>query len=235
VIAGSRYILDHHNQTNNDIIVVWTSTPISEEPWPVHTARERARPPVVSWAQAQPMDYARELDFVAEIARRLRLLGSRFTLRLYGVNTEWERAQLTSKFGTDCVLELSPTLPYDRFLTSLREVSVGLCPLMTDSPFSRGKSFGKTLAYLTSGVPVVASDAADHNEFFQAGAGVLSNEPDVWVEAVSGLLAKPLDRDRMADNAAKLLRQHLSLEVAAARTDQFLRKILAKSNQRFDD
>ncbi|MEY8842268.1 hypothetical protein AB9K41_24835, partial [Cribrihabitans sp. XS_ASV171] len=60
-------------------------------------------------------------------------------------------------------MELKPFMSYDEFLASLRDVAVGLSPVHPDSDFSKGKSFGKILAYLDAKVPVICSEAVDHD------------------------------------------------------------------------
>lgn len=229
VIAGSRYIRDYHERFNSNVAVIWTGTPPSAHPWPSHVERTGSSP-IVAWAQTRPLDYAKELEFVVQVDSRLRDAGSRHRLRLYGVDSDAERTELSRRFGLDCPLELLPTLSYDRFLGSLRQVSLGLCPLIAESPFSRGKSFGKILAYVTSGVPVIASDAADHALFFDAGAGVVSNDAGMWERAAHALLADPDKRDCMAERAEALLRDRLSLDAAAALTDRFLRNLLMQNS-----
>lgn len=59
-----------------------------------------------------------------------------------------------------------------------------------ENPFSRGKSFGKLLAYLIADVAIVASNNVDHPLFFQDGVnGVLApNDVDRWVEGTALLL-----------------------------------------------
>jgi glycosyltransferase involved in cell wall biosynthesis len=103
---------------------------------------------------------------------------------------------------------------------------VGLSPICTGSPFSRGKSFGKVLAYLDRGVPVVASDEADHALFFTRDTGILSNDPTVWADEIVRLLADPGARQAMADAGARALRERLSVEAAARHVDRALRMLL---------
>jgi hypothetical protein len=231
VIAGGAYIRDHHKRLNSNVTVIWTGTPISKDPWPRHLEREAKGPPVVAWAQARPLDYPRELEFIVKVDARMRSAGSRHRLRLYGIDNEADQQELTHRFSSDALIEFLPTLGYQEFLASLRDVSVGLCPLILDSPFSRGKSFGKILGYLDAGVPVIASDAADHARFFDADSGVISDDIDTWVQAALALLADPAQRDRMAERAHAALHQRLSVEAAAARTDTFLRKLLGIAPQ----
>jgi hypothetical protein len=105
-------------------------------------------------------------------------------------------------------------------------VAVGLSPLVTQSPFSRGKSFGKVLGYLDAMVPAVVADAADHARFFTPQSGVVSNDLETCVQAVAMLLADPEAREKMAQTAFADYQKTLSLKAAASRTDVFLRSVL---------
>ena len=73
---------------------------------------------------------------------------------------------------------------YGKYLASFDEVFLGLAPLCPETPFSRGKSFGKILAYLDAHVPVVASDACKHGFFFTPAPGVVSNEMNEWLDVM---------------------------------------------------
>lgn len=226
VIAGSRYLRDHHRARNAKVAVVWTGTPTSTAPWPTHRERSANGTPILTWAQAQPLSYARELDFVVALEKRLRTAGSHHRLRFYGIDTDAARTELAARFGPESDLEMLPTLEYQDFLASLREVAVGLSPIVAQSEFSRGKSFGKILGYLDAGVPVVTSDEADHALFFTPESGVVSNDPAVWEQSVLALLADPDRRERMAEHAAETFRARLSIDAAARQVDRFLRTLL---------
>ncbi|WP_207099651.1 glycosyltransferase family protein [Paracoccus shandongensis] len=225
VIAGSRFLRDWHAARCARTTVIWTGTPMSDGPRPDH--RERGEPPVLAWAQAKPLDYKQELDFVLDLAGRLQDCGIVFTLRFYGVASEGEAAELRRRLPAGIPIQTMPPLPYEEFLRSLREVSVGLSPIMAVSPFSRGKSFGKILAYLDAKVPVITSREADHALFFTPDSGIVSNDMDVWVEGAGRLLRDPAARQAMADAAFDDFRNRLSLASAAALTDAFLRNVIA--------
>lgn len=231
VMAGSRFLRDWHVERNPRTEIVWTGTPISQGARPAHRSRLSDGLPILAWAQAKPLDYARELDFVLELAARLQQraaagTGPAFRLRFYGVSTAEEAQMLHARVAPGIVLDLVAPLDYDAFLQSLRDVAVGLSPVMVSTPFSRGKSFGKILGYLDAQVPVIASDEADHALFFNAGTGIISNDPSVWEEGAVRLLADPEARDAMAKAAFEGFQQQLSLAAAAAKTDRFLRDVL---------
>lgn len=222
VIAGSRYIRDWCRQHSSKVKVVWTGTPVTGGARPDH----QTRAPIVSWAQSSPLGYPMELAFITELDARLRAKGLDYILRLYGVNTPAERESLRARFGAGAKLELLPLMRYDAFLTSLQEVAIGLSPIIPQSVFSRGKSFGKILGYLDAGVPVIASDEADHALFFTAGTGIVSNEIAIWEEAIARLLADPSARNDMARQATSAMQERLSTQAAAAQVDHFLKSLL---------
>ena len=222
IIAGSRYIKSWCEQYNQTVQIVWTGTPFTPGARPSHAMR----PPVVAWAQSAPLGYHMELDFVVALDHRLRVAGSSHTVRLYGVNSPVEQDAVRTRFGAEAKLDLRPTLAYDDFLMSLRDVAVGLSPIITQSPFSRGKSFGKILGYLDAAVPVVASDEADHGLFFDPDSGVISNDITVWQTAVMHLLSDPAARDAMAAQATTAMMAKLTTEAAADQVDAFLRTLL---------
>jgi len=231
VMAGSHYIRDWAAPLNPNVSVVWTGSALSPGPRPPHATRA----PIVSWAQSDPLGYPEELAFIETVLAPVK---AAYQLRLYGVNSAAARDKLTALLPF-ARLQCLPTLAYDRFLVSLRDVAVGLSPIIPASPFSRGKSFGKILGYLDAKVPVICSDEADHARFFTTGffktgsfttgtapeTGVVSNDPEVWRAAVTGLLADPARRDAMAEAAFAGFQARLSLTAAAARVAKVLTRL----------
>lgn len=228
VIAGSSFISDWCLAHNANTNVVWTGTPVSVEERPDH----HDRPPVIAWAQRAPLRYPRELEFVRAFYFALKATGRNFTLRLYGANSEDERRAIHQAFGPSENIVLYPRFEYGDFLRSLRSVAVGLSPIMTQSEFSRGKSFGKILGYLDAKVPVIASDEADHAQFFTPESGVITNDPAEWVREAGRLLDDARLRNRMAENAFQLFESRLTREAAADRVDAFLREIVGGTERR---
>ena len=112
---------------------------------------------------------------------------------------------------------------YKDFLTSLEDAAVGLAPLCPETPFSRGKSFGKVLAYLDRGVPVVGSDACEHGAFFDTDSGVITNNEAAWVTAIARLLEDAPRRAALAGCARSAFGRRLTAGAAAARLDRALR------------
>ncbi|MFC3613037.1 hypothetical protein ACFORG_04630 [Lutimaribacter marinistellae] len=221
VICGSRFVRDWAAQHNPDTTVIWTGTPISDGPWPDHGDRER----IVTWAQSDPLIYNHEFDFIEEVVLALAARGTQFRFRFYGWNFPEDHPKLARLREAGVELELIPSLAYEKFLGSLRDVAVGLSPVHPDSDFSKGKSFGKILAYIDAKVPVICSDAVDHALFFTSESGIVSNDPEVWVDRIAALLDDPACRQTMADNAHDDFRERLSVETAARLSAAYLERV----------
>jgi hypothetical protein len=226
VIAGSRYIRAWAHQFNPTCRIVWTGTPITRGVRPTHAERSRAGP-IVTWAQSSPLGYMAELDFLARILRAVAVKEPRFSVRLYGVNSVQDQEKIKQILGLGQIrIETLPNMPYERFLASLRSVSVGLSHIAYENPFSRGKSFGKILGYLDAMVPVVCSDHCDHNLFFTPGTGFVSNDEGEWQEHVLTLIRDTALRDEIARRAFARFQQRLSLDRASELVGSFIKSVI---------
>ena len=118
-------------------------------------------------------------------------------------------------------------LNYDEFVQSLGNVTIGLQPICISHPFSRGKSFGKVLAYLAAGVPVIASREVDHELFFRnAENGLLASSESEWVAACKRLLEDRDEREKLARNAHEDLCARLTTRSATERIASVLEEVL---------
>ena len=226
VIAGSGYVARWCRGAGaGEVQVVWTGTPVSAAPRPPHATR----PPIVAWAQSRPETYRREAAEVCALMARVAAAVPGVRLRLYDRQPGQGEALLAPFRAAGITVEWLGSMPYDRYLASFDDVAVGWSPIATDSPFSRGKSFGKVLAYLDRHVPVVASDAAEHGAFFTAATGVISNDRNVWVGESVALLGDPDRRAAMAAAAFTAFRTRLSVEAAAARVAEILQVVSARN------
>lgn len=222
VVGGSRFVAEKLGRHNADATVIWTGTP--------HPAREpRIRPAhrgnIVAWGHATPLGYPHEAEFVHDVM--LRLAERRpFEFWLFGTPPGAEAdayfAPLRAR-GTTCVA-LAP-MPYEDYLNKIAEAAVGIMPVSLENEFSRGKSFGKVLAYLAGQTAVVAADAVDHPLFFRHGEnGMLANDPGAWVDSIERLLADPEEREQMAKTAYREFRERLTTRAFAERLDVVLRR-----------
>lgn len=224
VTAGSRYVADWCGQYNSNVSVIWTAAKVPHsrpEPSP------RDRRPILTWAQSVPDRYPAERALVIEIITALAAKNVQFDFWLYGVA---ERSGISDLLWAaekaNIPVKTHPFLSYPDFLESLSQVAVGLQPIAMESPFSRGKSFGKVLAYLAADVAVVASDALDHPLFFRHGEnGMLAGTTGDWVENTAQLLQDAELRQRLTDRAWEDFASRLSTASAAVKLAEVLREI----------
>lgn len=230
VTAGSGYIADWCEQAGAPKVqVVWTGTPVS----PRANVPQLNRGKVIAWAQTRPHTYQREADFVRKVARGLARHHPGLTLRLFDRQAEDDPGFAQSFAAPGLSVEWVGAAPYETYLAYFDDVALGLAPLCTDAPFSRGKSFGKVLAYLDREVPVLASDAGEHGAFFEPGLGILSNDPAVWVAEGARLLGDGTARATMAIAARTKFTTHLSTLAAAQHCDAIYRNLIRhKRDQR---
>jgi glycosyltransferase involved in cell wall biosynthesis len=225
VIAGSRAVARFCQQHNANVHVVWTGTPVS-------TTRRRPqadRPPIVAWAALYPSHCPAEADFLLDVLKSLKERTSDFQFLLYcddGSAAYYEFSGWFRALGVDVITR--PFISdYSEFLASLEDVAVGLAPLVDVGGFSGGKSFGKVLAYMDRGVPIVTHPVVDHPVFFKTGInGYMVEEAKVWAEVIARLLANPIERQQVADAAHGDLERRLSTREAAARVDTVLRSVV---------
>jgi hypothetical protein len=216
IVAGSRFLADEFRPYNPRVRVVWTCTYLQPSPQMVPS---QFRLPSVAWATSDPVGYSHEAEFVREVILRLSR-ETQFTFLLYGVRADLRDAvekYLVPIRRVGVPVKIFQPLGYKQFVRSLESVAVGLQPVALENPFSRGKSFGKLLAYLTADVAIVASRAVDHPLFFRDRVnGLLApNDVDRWVKGATLLLQDPSQRSYMVANARADLKARLQMAVGA--------------------
>ncbi len=224
VIAGSRFIREFSVSRNQRCEVVWTGAPETT----VTTLTSRASPPAIVWACSDPFAYPHEAHLVSQIIGQINK-SIPFQFWLIGASNRLAADCFLAPFlqlGIKC--SSMPFLPYHKLLRQLEAATIGLAPLLPEkSPFSAGKSFGKVLAYLASGVVVVASNSVDHPLFFESGRnGYLVTRLDEWVNRVESLLIDPMKAEEISRAANADFVQRLSTTGMAKRVNSILRKWL---------
>jgi hypothetical protein len=223
VIAGSRFLANEFRPYNPRVSIVWTGTYLQPSPQMVPN---EFRSPSVAWATSDPVGYSHEAEFVRKVILGL-AQKVQFTFQLYGVRTDLREA--VDKFlapirGAGVSVQIFEPAPYKLFAMSLESVAVGLQPISVENPFSRGKSFGKLLAYLVADVAIVASHAVDHPLFFKDRANglLMPNDVDRWVEGVALLLRNARERSRLVANARLDFQARLTTFAAAELVNKVL-------------
>ena len=222
LVCGSHFVADSLRPHNPSVHVIWTGSPGAALPPKI---RPDSRGPIVAWAHATPLRYPIEAalmqSVMVEVSQRIKC-----TFWLFGT----DESQAHSWFapirtaGGNCVA-ISP-MPYDEYLAKVSEAAIGLMPVCTEHDFSRGKSFGKVLAYLAGQTAVVATAAVDHPLFFSSRTnGILvSNSVACWVDAIVELLTDLPLRQSIGESGWDDFNRRLTTQVFAKMLDPILRE-----------
>jgi hypothetical protein len=224
VIAGSHFLAEKFQRFNDDVTVVWTGTYIGLAGDPPPNAE---RKPIVAWATSDAVGYPVEGELVRETILRLGAL-TKFEFQLYGVHDEAALSDYLAPIRDEGIpVQTFARMPYGEFVRSLETVAVGLQPVCLGNPFSRGKSFGKILAYLAARVAIVASNAIDHPLFFRHGDNgmLVDDDPKQWSEQTANLLANPIRRGSVADAGRRDFLERLTTDRSAALVSQALERV----------
>lgn len=216
IIAGSRFLADQFRPYHENVAVVWTGTYLRAIAGAKPVAQ---RDPVLTWAHSGPLGYPEEANLVREVLLRL-ARRTNFVFALYGVGEDQKQSAeeyLQPIRNAGVSVQTFPPMPYEPFFQSLGSVAVGLHPVCPSSPFSRGKSFGKLLAYLAADVAIVTSNAVDHPLFFRDGVNgmLVDNSIETWVDRCEQLLTQPALRQRLVEAARSDFLSRLTSEKAA--------------------
>lgn len=225
VIAGSEAVADYCRSLNDDVSVVWTGSPPSS-----HTPKPQAmRERIVTWAASGPLTYTAEAEFVAEALRLAVGRTAPFRFMLFSDDGSPAYDALVARFsGVGVEIIRHPYLAYADYLDALEEAAVGLAPLVAIDSFSGGKSFGKVLAYLDRGVPVVTHPVVDHPLFFRDGVnGFMADHAHEWADHIVTLLDDPALRQRLSDAGRADFLARLSTDEAGKRVEAVLRRLVA--------
>ncbi|MDP9075099.1 MAG: glycosyltransferase, partial [Actinomycetota bacterium] len=102
---------------------------------------------------------------------------------------------------------------------------IGLYPL-PDDPWANGKSALKSVQYLASGVPYVASPIGAAATVGIAGTThLLATGTEAWIAALSGLLDDPGTRAEMGRHGRCHALQHHTIDVGARLLGDVLRRV----------
>lgn len=231
IIAGSSYISDFCRRYNSNVVVSWTGMDVKNIKFNPPSMRQN----IVAWGTSDPTAYAMEREFIADVAKRL-IKKISFQLYIYGANSSPVLIDFVTQLAVHGIeVKLIPPMSIEDYHSSLESCVVGLHPVVLDSPFSRGKSFGKVNSYINTGVPVVVQNALDYPKFFvNEHNGMLADDVDDWVDKILKILQDCALRDKLSENAKIDFLAHLSTTSVAQRIDGLLTVALDKKSAKFN-
>ena len=230
VIAGSSFVANWCAQYNEAIHIVWTGSPVR-----IPDSFDKPSPPILAYANSSPTSCPHELETILTVVKALAAEGIVFRFRLYhGVDTLAQCRPFIEQVENKGVpVEAIPNLKYSDFLKSLDSVAVALAPLsVKDNSFANGKSFGKTLAYMSAGVATVAQNECEYPKFYRHRKnGMLASTQEEWISCTRYLLKNHAACEAIAKQAHFDYISQLSLDVVSSRVSEILQKTLTLSRR----
>jgi glycosyltransferase involved in cell wall biosynthesis len=225
VIAGSQKIATWCSQHSRKVEVVWTGAPFPGS-FPERSPGKRR--PILAWTHHfLPEADSDQRYILARLIRRVKEQVD-FELWLFGIQRE-EGLESTLRLCDELRIPLRtwPFLRYSRLCGLLENVAVGIDIIPKDHEVYQSKNFGKVLAFMRSGVPVVVGNEAEYPQVIKTGFnGFLANSYEDYADSIVELLRKPDLREYIARNAWESLRRDLSLDAVAAKVDALLRSAM---------
>ncbi len=198
------------------------SLPVFSAPPGVLSVRERSTEdrPRHDLCYVGSLQEKKGVDIVLEALERIEHPG--FTLLVVGGRNETEREPVRARIrrtGLDRRVTMTGWLPYDGVLERLREAAVGLLPLR-DTFYNRYLTApNKLYDYISTGMPVIASDLPALRELAGEESGVTfvpPGDPAALAAAIEKLLGDPGRRALHSRRALEAARQ-AGWETRAAR------------------
>lgn len=211
VICGSERIAEHVRARGGTAVVL--PTIVDTALFAPATHREPSDVPVIGWIGSHSTWPYFEaiipvLERLAETHRfRVRVVGSgRSSVSIRGVEVEnlrWSQAREADDFRT---------------------LDIGVYPLPGSDPWAEGKSGLKAIAYLSVGVPFVASPVGIVATIGEAGKTHLpASTSDQWYEALAELLTDAARRKTMGKAGRDYALAHYTIDGFASRIAEQMR------------
>jgi len=227
LIAGNGHLADIFKTFNANVDLIWTSTYLA--PTPRAAPRTKPGKRIVAWGAGDPAGYPDEAALIRAVALAL---SQTFEIELWIFGAKPASPSfkaLVAAYGDQQkMIRFIPRMPYVDFVKELACVDVGLNPVCLENEYNTGKSFGKLLAYMLAGVPVVTTKCLDYPVFFKhlQSAALVGNTVDEWVHAISQLISDDALSLQLATQAQRDLQRQLHTSVAARLTTVALNKCL---------
>jgi glycosyltransferase involved in cell wall biosynthesis len=181
VVAGNEVLAEWASRHCADVRIV----PTCVEPGDYERRHSwvTADPPVLGWIGSPATE-----SYLLDIAPALSAVHRRTGARLAMVSGSSKTPAALTPF-TDKVVWTPESV------RAIGRWDVGLMPLR-DGVYERGKCGYKLLQYAASGVPAVGSPVGVNRQMLDGMMGLAPTTTDEWIDAITTLLAEPVDRRR---------------------------------------
>lgn len=212
VVVWNDNLLAYAQQFNPNVSVVYGGVNLNN--YSPKTDVKSAPPVVIGWiGTPSSFPYIRTLEGVFQ------RLAQRYSVELCVVSSEEYKTTSIPLHNKCWRLEEEPD--------DLRAFDIGIMPL-PDDEWTRGKSGGKALFYMATGLPVVASPVGRTAQLVQHGiTGFWASTEDEWVQALATVIEHPELRTQMGLAGRQVVEENHSEEKTAAQLIAILEGVTA--------
>lgn len=220
VVVSSHELESFASEHSEQVLVIPSSVNAEVFAPPKRDSSVERSKPIVGWIGNAP-DHIPNLSLLAEELvnsgvlkeATLRIIGTQNDDRVHSLFAEAESVELVEWVDPENV-------PYE-----VQKFDIGLSPLV-DNQFNRSKCPVKTLEYMASGLPVLASNVGMHKEFITDGRnGYLIDSSREWVERINQLITNPDLRTEIGNEARRTVEDQYSSQVVASRLHSHLSEL----------
>lgn len=226
VIAGNEFVASWCRQHNPNVEKIWVPHPTRSSSIITPNAKRKN---IILWAPKNPVGYIQESKFISDVICKLRESRSDFEFQMTGcANKAWADSFAEPLLAADVDLkQFGYFKEYADYLSILASAAIGIHPVKIENEYARGKSFGKSLSYISASAVVVTDPVPDHSDFFRHKSNAMvANTVEEYAESISYLLDHPAERQAMAEQAYTDFLIQLATPVAAKKLEAAILKAI---------
>jgi len=171
------------------------------------------------------------IESIVELDSSLR---KKITLLLVGVHESKieEYSELCKKINVTEQVKILPFIEYKKIPNYIKSSDVGIIPLDPDKEYWKVSVPLKTLEYLGSGKPIIATSIPFHQKLFKKGkCGILidSNTPKALSDAITYMYNNKDKLDEMGLTGKEIVKSYYTWDSIACDVENFLKNIMVNT------
>ncbi|MCP4649207.1 MAG: glycosyltransferase family 4 protein [PVC group bacterium] len=182
---------------------------------------------VLSWlGTMHRQDNVENIKFFIDCFQELCLQFNNIKLDIVGDGLYAQEVQKLVQPTDKSRIRLKPWLNPSDVPAYLKNIDIGVMPLIQDTKFNKAKSPTRLFEYMAKGKPVVASSIGEANHVIQDGEnGFLAGDKQEFISKLSGLIEDETLRKKIGKNARHTVEEEYSLKILSRRLFEALKEL----------
>ena len=211
IIAGNDFLAERGRQFNANVIIIPTIVDTQDYHFPIKGDRQsKAKEITLGWTGTHSTN-----RFIEHIAPVLERLAERHEFRLLIISNKRPDMTLKNLEYRDWSLA--------KEISDLREMDIGLMPMIADFDFAEGKCGFKAIQFMALEIPVIIGGLGVNSQIVQHGVnGYICDTMEEWERSLDEVLSNPEKLKELAKKGRETIVAKYSLESQAKRFIQSL-------------